>query len=318
MNNLVNFALKEEFSKIKTLSKSSNLEEIKKIIEWNKFIPLFPERETTRGRPPYEKILMVRLLFLQGWYGISDEEIEFQVNDRLSFRNFLDFPENIPDFSTIWRFREELAGADIIDKIWAELQRQIDEKNIQVKEGCIQDASFIIAEPGKQKKNNDLRGREAKTSRSKDGTWTKKGKKSYFGFKRHIKVRRGSKIIEEVAVTTAKTHDGAIDLAKPDDLIYRDRGYSGINTKAKGNGTMKKGKLNIRQKMRNRRITKRRAEGEHPLATIERSLKGGKTRLTTVYRVFVQQVFVCFAYNLHRLRFLLNGRSGSSKQMRAD
>ena len=98
MNNLVNFALKEEFSKIKTLSKSSNLEEIKKIIGWNKFIPLFPERETLRGRPHYEKILMVKLLFLQGWYGISDEEIEFQVNDRLSFRNFLDFPENIPDF----------------------------------------------------------------------------------------------------------------------------------------------------------------------------------------------------------------------------
>ena len=95
MNNLVNFALKEEFYKIKTLSKSSNLEEIKKIIEWNKFIPLFPERGTTRGRPPYEKILMVRLLFLQGWYGISDEELEFQVNDRLSFRNFLDFPESI-------------------------------------------------------------------------------------------------------------------------------------------------------------------------------------------------------------------------------
>ena len=63
MNNLVNFALKEEFSKIKTLSKSSNLEEIKKIIEWNKFIPLFLERETTRGLPPYEKILMVKLLF---------------------------------------------------------------------------------------------------------------------------------------------------------------------------------------------------------------------------------------------------------------
>ena len=315
MNNLVNFALKEEFSKIKTLSKSSNLEEIKKIIEWNKFILLFPERETLRGRPPYEKILMVKLLFLQGWYGISDEEIEFQVNDRLSFRNFLDFPESIPDFSTIWRFREELAVAEIIDKIWAELHRQIDEKNIQVKEGVIQDASFIIAEPGKQKKSNELRGREAKTSRSKDGTWTKKGKKSYFGFKRHIKVRRGSKIIEEVAVTTAKTHDGAIDLAKPDDIVYRDRGYSGINTKAKGDGTMKRENLDIYQKMRNKRITKKRAEGEHPVATIERSLKGGKTRLTTTYRVFVQQVFVCFAYNLHRLRFLLRRDSESSVQL---
>ena len=130
----------------------------------------------------------------------------------------------------------------------------------------------------------------------------------------HTKVRRGSKIIEEIAVTTAKTHDGAIDLAKPDDIIYRDRGYSGINTKAKGDGTMKKGNLDIRQKMRNKRITKKRAEGEHPFAAIERCLKGGKTRLTTVYRVFIQQVFVCFAYNLHRLKFLSRRDSESSVQ----
>lgn len=314
MNNLVNFALKQEFSKIKTLSKSSNLEDFKRIIEWNKFIPLFPERETARGRPAYEKILMVKLLFLQGCYGISDEELEFQVNDRLSFRNFLDFPESIPDFSTIWRFREEYAEGDILDKIWVELHRQINEKKIQVKKGVVQDASFIIADHGTQRKSNEQRGREAKTSRSKDGTWTKKGKKSYFGFKRHIKVRKGSKIIEEVAVSTAKTHDGAIDLAKPDDIMYRDKGYTGINTKAKGNGTMKRGKLDIRGKLRNKRITKQRAEGEHPLGVMKRCFNAGRTRLTTVYRVFIQQVFVCIAYNLHRLRFLLKKPSASSHQ----
>jgi len=87
---------------------------------------------------------MVKLLFLQGCYGISDEELEFQVNDRISFRNFLNFPENIPDFSTTWRFREDLADKDTIDKVWAELHRQISEKNVQVKEGVIQDASFIM------------------------------------------------------------------------------------------------------------------------------------------------------------------------------
>ena len=103
MSNLINFALREEFSKIGTLSRSSKLEEIEKIIDWNKFLQLFPEKWSSRGRPPYEKILMVKLLFLQGCYGISDEELEFQVNDRISFRNFLNFPENIPDFSTTWR-----------------------------------------------------------------------------------------------------------------------------------------------------------------------------------------------------------------------
>ena len=313
MESLVDFALQEKYSKVKKLR--SDLEEMDKLLDWNKFTALFPDRETNLGRTPYEKILKIKLLFLQSWYSISDEELEFQVNDRLSFQQFLGFPKNIPDYSTVWRFREELAEADLIDKIWAELQRQINEKNIQVKEGCIQDASFVIAEPGKQKNSNIQRGRTAKTSRSKDGTWTKKGKKSYFGFKRHIKVRRGSKIIEEVAVTTAKTHDGAIDLAKPNDLIYRDRGYTGINTKAKGDGTMKRGNLNIRQKMRNKRITKKRAEGEHPMAVIVRCFKGGRTRLTTTYRVFIQQVFVCAAYNLHRLRFLLKANSGSSNQI---
>ena len=249
---------------------------------------------------------MVKLLFLQGCYGISDEEIEFQVNDRISFRNFLNFPENIPDFSTAWRFREDLADKDTIDKVWAELHRQISEKNVQVKEGVIQDASFIIAEPGKKNSGMQDRGRDAKTSRSKDETWTKKGKKSYFGFNRHIKVRRGSKITEEIAVTTAKTFDGAIDLAKPDEIIYRDRDYTGVNTKAKGNDTMKRGSLDVYLKLRTKRIMKKRAEGEHPIATIERCLKCGKTGLITIYRVFAQQVFVCIAYNLHRLRFLLN------------
>lgn len=313
MSNLINFALKEEFSKIEELSKGSKLEEMKKLIDWSKFLLLIPEKESIRGRPPYERILMLRLLLIQGWYGISDEELEFQVNDRISFRSFLDFPKSIPDYSTVWRFREELAEGNALDDIWNELKRQISEKNIEVKKGHIQDASFVVADPGKQKNRNEPRGREAKTSRSKDGTWTKKGSKSYFGFKLHTKVRKGSKIIEEVAVTTAKTHDGAIDMTKPDDVIYRDRGYTGINTKAKGDGTMKRGKLDIRQKMRNKRISKKRAEGEHPMATIVRCFNGGYTRLTTTYRVFTQQIFVCFAYNLYRLRFLVNGRSGSSR-----
>ena len=306
MDNLINFALHEEFIKLESIgSRASKLEEIKKLLDWSKFLLLFPEKESTRGRPSYEKILMIRLLLLQNWYGISDEELEFQVKDRVSFRSFLDFPKSIPDYSTVWRFRDELAEDDIIEKIWVELQRQIEEKNISVKKGSIQDASFIHADPGKQKKADEPRGREAKTSRSKDGTWTKKGKKSYFGYKQHIKVQKGSKIIKEIAVTTAKTHDGTIDLANPNDLIYKDRGYTGIKTKAKGDGTMKRGKLDIHQQRRNKRISKKRAEGEHPFGTMKRCLHAGKTRLTTIYRVYIQQIFVCTAYNLHRLLFLL-------------
>jgi len=233
--------------------------------------------------------------------------LEYQIYDRLSFQQFLGFPKNIPDHSTIWRFREELQELDILDKIWGEQARQLAQHDIVVKEGKIQDASFIHADPGK--KNSGMDDRQmAKTSRSRDGSWTKKNGKNIFGFKLHTKMQKGSKFIEEVAVTTAKVHDNNIDLADEDDVIYRDRGYTGTKTKAKGDGTMLKRKNpTIREKLRNIRIQKKRAEGEHPYGTIQRSFKGGRTKLTTTSRVFVQQVFACIAYNVHRLRFLVNG-----------
>lgn len=300
MESLVNFALQEKYAKVRKLR--SRLEEMNKLLDWNKFIELFPERESLIGRPNYEKILMLKLMFLQGWYGLSDEELEFQVNDRLSFQQFLGFPNFIPDYSTIWRFREDLAEGNITDKIWDELQRQIESKNIKVEKGVIQDAVFIVAEPGKTDSGMDNRGRQvARTSRNKDGSWTKKGDRSYFGYKTHTKVQRGSKIVKELAVTTARIPDNAIDLTKPDEIVYRDKGYTGTKTKAIGDGTMKRGNLTIWDKLRNHRIQAKRNQGEHPYATIQRAMHGGKTRLTTGYRVFVQQLFVFAAYNLFRL-----------------
>lgn len=310
MRNLVDFALQEKYAKVKELR--SRLEDMKKLIDWESFLALFPDKETGRGRPAYDKILMLKILFLQSWYSISDEELEFQIHDRLSFQQFLDFPKNIPDYSTIWRFREELTEEDIIDKIWVELKRQIASKNIEVKEGVIQDASFIEADPGKKNSGMNGRGREAKTSRSKDGSWTKKGKKSIFGFKSHLKVDDETKLITEVGLTTAKTFDGNVDLANPDEVVYRDKGYTGSKTKAKGNASMKRGNLSSKEELRNKRIAKKRCRGEHPFGTMNRSFKAGRTKLTTLARVFVQQVMVCAAYNLHRLRFLLNKPSGSS------
>ena len=303
MESLIDFALQKKYSRVKKLR--SRLEDMNKIIGWEKFLTFFPERKSLVGRPNYEKILMIKLSFLQGWYGLSDEELEFQINDRLSFQQFLGFPKNIPDYSTIWRFREELSDCDITDNIWDELQRQIKEKHITVEKGHIQDASFVIADPGKTRSGMDERGQAAKTSRNRDGSWTKKGKKSFFGYKFHTKMKRGSKIVENIAVTTAKVPDNAIDLANADDIMYRDKGYTGTKTKAKGNATMKRGNLSVKDKLRNKRIQKKRSQGEHPYGTVHRAMNGGTTKLTTVQRVFVQQAFVFMAYNIYRFIFLV-------------
>lgn len=306
MNSLTDFALKQKYEKVKNLR--SRLEEMNKLFDWDVFVSLFPERENKVGRPNYNKKLMIKILFLQSWYTLSDEEVEYQIYNRLDFQQFLGFPKNIPDYSTIWRFREELTEDNIIDQIWEEQKRQLSLHHISVKEGKIQDATFIEAEPGRTNSGMNNRGREAKTSRSKDGSWAKKHGKWHFGFKAHTKIQKGSKLIEELAVTTAKTYDGHVDLADEDDIMYRDKGYNGAKTRAKGDGTMKKKKhLTQKEKHRNKRIQKKRAEGEHPYGTIQRSFKGGVTKLTTLARVFVQQAFVCMAYNLYRLRFLVNG-----------
>lgn len=303
MKNLIDYALKEKYEQVRKLR--SRLEEMKNLIDWDALLPLFPVKETNLGRPEYEKKLMLKILFLQGCYGLSDQEMEIQLYDRLSFQQFLDFPEDMPDFSTIWRFREELTRGETSELIWDAIQSQIKEHGITIKKGVIQDATFIHADPGKKNSGMGGRGEEAKTSRSKDGSWTKKNKKSIFGFKAHHKIDVTSKIITEVAMSTAKTHDGRIDLAKEDEIVYRDRGYSGSGTKAKGDGSMKKGNLTPHEMLRNKRISKVRCRGEHPYGTMQRSLKAGRTKLTTLTRVYVQHLFVCIAHNAHRVRFLL-------------
>ena len=280
------------------------LEEINKIIKWEWFRKELYQNKGI-GRHGYDPILLLKMLFLQSSYGISDEELEYQVADRISFQRFLEFPNTIPDYTTIWYFREELTEKNKIENIWKEVKKQIEEKGITMNKGAIQDATFIHADPGKKNSGLDNRGQAAKTSRSKEGNWTKKGNKSIFGFKMHNKIDLKNKIITEIGITPASTHDGKIDLANTNEINYRDRGYSGCKTIALGDATMKKGKLTPHEKLRNKRISKIRCRIEHIYGTMKRTLKAGRTKLTTTLRVYIQQVFVCITYNYHRLKYLL-------------
>ena len=77
-------------------------------------------------------IIMLRLLVLQQWYGLSDPELERQVSDRLSFQAFLGFPDTVPDYTTVWLFRERLIRSGRMETVWNELQRQLDLKGLKV------------------------------------------------------------------------------------------------------------------------------------------------------------------------------------------
>jgi IS5 family transposase len=250
-------------------------------------------------------------MILQAWYNLSDPELEFQCHDRLSFRNFLDFPENIPDFTTIWKIRDRLRTEGVDVSIWAELQQQLDNKGFKVEKGTIQDAAFIEADLGKKRYRKEKKARKEgetveytdkqKRHKDKDGSFSVKHGQVHYGYKSHIKLDVNYHLIREVEVTTASVHDSEIDLSKHDEVVYRDRAYTGKETKAKGNGSMKRGNLTIWQKLRNKRISKKRAPGERPFSVIKRTFHGDRTQVKTLERVEIKEMFKCFAYDLYQL-----------------
>lgn len=316
------FILQKQYEKIKGLG--DRLEIMKNMINWNKFRhiigKLYKNNET--GRPNHDEIVMIKILLLQQWYTLSDEELEYQIHDRISFRKFLDFPEKIPDYSTVWRFRERLSETGTTRKIWKELQRQLDNKGLEIKRGVIQDASFIEADFGRKKhhqeKKAEKEGKKIEYSEQQqshmdaDGTFSVKHGQVHYGYKLHEKSDIDYELIRDFEVTTASTHDSQIDLIQSGDVAaYRDKGYAGTQIKHKNvlDKTMRKAArehpLTKADKKHNKAISKIRAPGERPFSVVKNVFKGGYTHLKKLTRVTVQEMFVCFAYNMYQLTTLL-------------
>jgi len=307
------FILKQQYEKVKGLG--DRLELMKQQINWQPFIPLvesvFQDNDSTGGRPHTDELIVVRSMLLQAWYGLSDPELEFQCLDRLSFRNFLGFPENIPDFSTIWRIRDRLKETGVDKQIWDELQRQLDAKGFEIKKGTIQDAAFIEADLGKKRYSKEKKARKKgetieytekqRQHMDKDGAFSVKHGQVHYGYKSHIKLDVDKHLIRDIEVTTASVHDGDIDLAESDEVVYRDKAFTGKQTKAKGNGSMIRGKLTPHEILRNKRISRKRAPGERPFSVMKRVFHGDRTQVKTLGRVRVKEMFKCFAYDLYQL-----------------
>ena len=302
--NFISFFLSQNYQKVEALG--NRLGAIEQLIDWEEFRPIiadiYRDDLIEGGRPHTDEIILIKLLIFQQWYGLSDYELEIQAIDRSSFQHFLGYPESIPDRSTIWRFRERLIKYRKEDAIWSELQKQIDERGLTIKRGMIQDATFILADPGHAKQDIP-RGDEAKTRRSKDGTWAMKGRKSNFGYKLHTIVDKETQIVRQFATSTASLHDSQVDLSEPGETVYRDRGYFGATIRGSMDKTMKKATRNhpltTKDKRRNKAISRVRSLVERPYAVIKRVFHAGHVMVTTVERVHIKNLFSCFSYNLY-------------------
>lgn len=198
------------------------LELMKEQIDWDPFVPLVKRvfhNDTSKGeRPNTGEVVVVRCMLLQAWYGLTDPELEYQCCDRLSFRNFLGYPESVPDFTTVWKIRDRLQKAGVDELIWGELQRQLNLKGYEVKTGVIEDASFVEADAGRKRVQREKKGRKIKYSKKqeqhmdRDGSFTAKNNQVVYGYKSHVEVDVDHHLIRDCEVTTAKTHDGDVDL----------------------------------------------------------------------------------------------------------
>ncbi len=311
MSSLEAYFFHQQYKKI--LKLGDRLAEVEPLIDWGAFRPviqpIYDNQGPMGGRPNTDPVIMVKMLVLQAWYGLSDPELERQVNDRISFMHFLGFPDSLPDYSTVWYFRERLAETGRDRVVWAELQRQLDERGLKVKKGVAQDATFITSDPG-HAPAEEPRGEEAKTRRSRDGAWAKKGTKSSYGYKLHAKADTDHRLVRDLETTPANVHDSQVDLSLPGEVAYRDKGFFGVEPRGY-DATMKRGTrghpLSIRDKLRNRRINRKRAPVERVFAVIKRMFGSGHVLVTTVERVHVKMVFACFCYNLVQLKALGGG-----------
>jgi IS5 family transposase len=311
MRTLIDFSILQEYND-EVLPRGDKLSSLAALVDWKAFLPientLYKNKSERGGRPNISIIIMIKLLILQQLYGLSDPQLELQVADRISFRVFLGTTEVIPDYSTVWLFRERLKENGKLEAIWEEFVNQLKANGYDVKKGVIQDATFITSDPG-HAKSDVPRGREAKTRRSKDGEWAKKGNKSFFGYKGHVKVDTENNFIWEVETTVANTHDSQVDLANPGEVRYGDKGYHGAKTKGY-DASMKKATrghpLNILDQLRNRRISSKRSPVERCFSVMKIVFKSGHVMVTTVERVAVKMTFNAIGYNLLNLLGLVN------------
>lgn len=254
-------SLFDEGRRLYELSKLGDpLEKLNRIIDWEMFLPIISEafeRESkgVGGRPPYPHLLMFKILILQRLYGLSDDQTEFMIRDRMTFMRFLGITlsDRVPDAKTIWLFRDTLvnSGTDIAKRLFDMFEGLLESKGIISRSGSMVDATFIEAPRQRNTREENQQIKEGKIpeewkkpecvhklrQKDTDARWAKKDKVTHYGYKDEAMVDAESKLIMNYAVMTANVHDikkfeELIDPSK-DKVIYGDSAFISADIEAR-------------------------------------------------------------------------------------
>ena len=162
-------------------------------------------RQSNVGPKGYDVILLFKILILQSLYNLSDDATEFQILDRHSFGRFLGLhiSQKVPDATTIWRFREDLVKAGIVEKLFATFDAQLRASGFMAMKGQIVDASIVNKQRNSREENARIKAGEIsedwpenkRRQKDVDARWTKKNGKTFFGYKNHVSVDVKHKLI---------------------------------------------------------------------------------------------------------------------------
>jgi IS5 family transposase len=281
------------------------------------------------GRPPYDYVLMFKILILQRYYNLSDDQVEFRINDRLSFMRFSDLTiaDDIPDSRTVWHFREQITDLGLAEELFSLFSNELQKLNLIVNEGKIIDASFVEVprqrnkseenERIKEGKGEDLWEDKPKKKRRKDidARWTKKNKQTFFGYKNHVKQDGKSKLITKYAVTSAEVHDSRatdilLDENDRDEALYADSAYTGesqekiIESRGMENKVCKKGyrnkPLTDEEKADNTEKARFRGRVEHIFGFMEMSMNEMYIQCIGIKRATAIIGLMNLTYNMFR------------------
>lgn len=295
---------------------SAALERVSSLIDWSGFEGrLAGLREDGPGRPGYRPILLFKALLLQAWYGLSDAELEFRLGDSLAFGRFvgLSLDDDVPDHTTLCRFRNRLVTARLLETLFDELDRQLEAAGLILKQGTMLDATLIEAARSRP------RGGKAVKAVDPDARFVKhQGKPgATYGYKAHVGVDQGSGLVRSVITTAANVNDTtpADDLIRGDEAaVYADKAYDTHARRArlKAGGTKarlmrrpnKYHALTPRQQQLNNLIARRRAAVETTFATWKRRMGLTRVRYVGLTRVAGQILLTAMAFNLRRVAVL--------------
>ena len=305
---------------------------LNELIPWERFRPLLKklfhkQPKSPGGRPPYDYVMMFKILILQRLYNLSDSQMQFQIMDRLSFMRFLglNLNDRVPDEKTIWHFREVLTKSGKMEILFEEFRTFLLDKGVIAESGTIVDASFVEAPKQRNTKEENKDIKEGSTpkdwsdnklrQKDVDARWMTKSGVKHYGYKNHIKVDKKSKLVHRYAVTPASTHDSQVleELLAASDAhheLYADSAYSGAPIKNIlqenniRNRIHEKGyrgsPLTEKQKERNKRKSKTRARIEHVFGCIVNSFQGNFIRTIGIARAETVIGITNLSYNMVR------------------